>query len=169
MLALACAKGEPKAAAGTTASADSSAAAATAVAPDAANAALGDSLPSSRSFSAIMSGFEMRIPDLWGQRYMATERRDPEEFPGAVTVTEFVFLGMSGGVPPSILGLVRYPRATYDGLATKPGPVVASIGSDVIAVQQPSANPYPAGSDDARAFDGMRITAKQVEGLVRVR
>jgi hypothetical protein len=129
----------------------------------------GEPVPASRSFSALLSGFEMGVPDIWAQRYMATERRDPEEFPGAKTVTEFVFLGMSGGTPPSLLTLVRYPQGTYSGLASKPGPVVASMGADVIVMQLAGKNPYPAGTDDAQAFDAMRIPDKQVQKLIRVR
>lgn len=110
----------------------------------------------------------MAIPDRWGQRYMATERRDPEEFPGARTVTEFVFLALSNPTPPALLTLVRYPKGTYDGLARKPGPVVASVGGDVLAVQFPGANPFPAGSDDGQAFDAMRLDEGQVRKLVRV-
>jgi hypothetical protein len=111
----------------------------------------------------------MGVPDIWAQRYMATERRDPEEFPGAKTVTEFVFLGMSGGTPPSLLTLVRYPQGTYSGLASKPGPVVASMGGDVIVMQRAGENPYPAGSDDAQAYDAMRISDKQVQKLIRTK
>jgi hypothetical protein len=129
----------------------------------------GDSLPASRSFSAILSGFEMAIPDRWGQRYMATERREPDEFPGARTVTEFVFLAVSNPTPSALLTLVRYPGGTYEGLGQKPGPVVATVGNDVLAVQVPGANPFPAGTDDARAFDAMRLTEAQVRKLVRVR
>jgi hypothetical protein len=153
-------------------SADTGAAAAAGAAPAPAvpaAGASGGSLAASRSFSAIMSGFEMAIPDLWGQRYMATERREPEEFPGARTVTEFVFLALSNPTPPPLLTLVRYTKGTYDGLPRKPGPVVASLGGgDVLAVQFPGANPFPAGSDDAQAFDSMRLSEAQVKRLVRV-
>lgn len=126
----------------------------------------GDTLPASRSFSAIMSGFEMRVPDLWGQRYLATERREPDDFPGAVTVTEFVFLGMSGGMPPSLLTLVRYPSARWEAMPNRIGTVVATAGKDVIVALPPAKNPYPAGSDDAGDFGGMLISAAQVKPLI---
>ncbi len=158
---LACARGERPAPANQVAAADTAAAA-----PVTGGAS--DSLPANRSFSAILSGFEMRVPDLWGQRYLATERRDPDDYPGATTVTEFVFLGMSGGTPPSLLSLVRYPSARWEALPTRTGTVVATAGKDVIVAQLPTKNPYPAGSDDARDYGAMWITAGQVTPLIRL-
>lgn len=159
-LTLACARGERPAPANQAATADT-----VALAP-AAPVTGSDSLPANRSFSAILSGFEMRVPDLWGQRYLATERRDPDDFPGATTVTEFVFLGMSGGMPPSLLTLVRYPSARWDALPNRTGTVVATTGKDVIVAQLPTTNPYPAGSDDARDYGAMWIAAGQVKPLI---
>ena len=162
-LLAACGRGTPPAAADTTA-------AAVAAAPPAAQAS-GD-LASSRTFNSLLGNFEFAVPDVWEQRYTATERARAPEYPGAKSVSEFMFLPMSGGTPPALLTLVQYSEKDWKAISTgsgkAPGPVVAEGGGRVfVAVLLPS-NPFPAGSEDAVAIAPMLLTPAQVSKAMKI-
>ena len=78
----ACGRGTPSAAADTTAAA--------APAAPAAPAASGE-LASSRTFNSLLGDFQFAVPDVWEQRYTATERAKAPEYPGTKTVPSSCF------------------------------------------------------------------------------
>jgi hypothetical protein len=134
--------------------------------------AAGGSDASSRSFSSVLSHFEMAIPDRWEQRYTASERTEPDEYPGASSVVEFVFLPATGGEPPSLLTIIRYPRATWariKGASPPVGQLLEEKGTNTFVAALPPSNPYPAGSEDGSAYDRMRVTLAQVKAGFRGR
>lgn len=155
----ACTRGTPSSAADTTA---------VAAPPVAATAANGE-LASSRTFNSLLGNFEFAVPDAWEQRYTATERAKAPEFPGSSSVSEFMFLPMSGGTPPALLTIIQYPEAAWKSVSAKaPGPVVAQGGGRVYVAQLLASNPFPAGSEDAVAIAPMLLTADQVSKAMKV-
>ena len=125
----ACGRGTPSAAADTTAAA----APVAAVAPPA-----GGELASSRTFNSLLGDFQFAVPDVWEQRYTATERATPPEFPGAKSVSEFMFLPVSGGTPPALLTIIQYAEPEWKTITASgkaPGPVVAEGGGRVFVAQ----------------------------------
>lgn len=125
-------------------------------------------LASSRTFTSLLGHFEYAVPDAWEQRYTASERVKPPEYPGAASLTEFLFLPMSGGMPPSLLTIVAYPEATWKHLGSKPaGTVVAEANGHVLVAVPLASNPFPAGSEDATAIAPMMITAEQVKAGIK--
>jgi len=158
----ACGRGTPSAAADTTAAAAQVAA----VAPPA-----GGELASSRTFNSLLGDFQFSVPDVWEQRYTATERAIAPEFPGAKSVSEFMFLPMSGGTPPTLLTIIRYAEPEWRTISASgkaPGPVVAEGGGRVFVAQLLTANPFPAGSEDAVAIQPMLLTPEQVSKAMRI-
>ncbi len=112
-----------------------------------------------RSFTSVLSRFEMKVPDVWAQRFTASERTQPDEFPGASSVVEFTFLPESGGELPALLTILRYPRSTWE---RSKGSLVGAtllqeVGQDAFVAVPAGKNPYPAGSADNAAFEGMRV------------
>lgn len=158
----ACGRGTPSAAADTTAAAVPAAA-------QAPPAPAGE-LASSRTFNSLLGDFQFAVPDVWEQRYTATERASAPEYPGAKSVSEFMFLPMSGGTPPALLTIIQYPEATWktvSGSGKAVGPVVAQGGGRVFVAQLLSSNPFPAGSEDAVAIAPMLLNAEQVQKAIR--
>ncbi len=157
----ACGRGTPSAGADTTAMVTP---------PPAAAAEPPGTMSSSRTFNSLLADFQFAVPDAWEQRYTATERVNPKEFPRAKTVSEFMFLPMSGGTPPTLLSIVQYRDQDWKAIsaspAKAPGTVVAEGGGRVLVAVPLEAQPFPAGSDDALAIAPMMVTAKQVaEGI----
>jgi hypothetical protein len=160
----ACGRGTPSGAADTTA------AAAPAAAPAPPQAA--SELASSRTFYSQLSDFQFAVPDVWEQRYTATERANAPEYPRSKTVSEFMFLALSGGTPPTLLTIIQYSQADWKAVSSgsgKPGGTVVSEGRGrvFVALFLPT-NPFPAGSDDAVAIAGMMLTPEQVKKAMRV-
>jgi len=160
----ACGRGTPSAAADTTAAA----------APAAAQAppAVAGDLASSRTFNSLLGDFQFAVPDVWEQRYTATERVSAPEYPGAKSVSEFMFLPMSGGTPPALLTIVQYPEAGWkaiSGSGKAVGAVVAEGGGRVFVAQLLSSNPFPAGSEDAVAIAPMLLTPDQVTKAMKIK
>ncbi len=124
-----------------------------------------------RWFSSVLGGFDLRIPVAWGQRFSASERSEPDEYPRAAAVVDVVFLAESGGVPPALVTVVRYPKAAWAAVSGPAGAagtgVVAETATDVFVATVPTANPYPKGSPDAEAFGGMQLTLEQVKARFR--
>ena len=117
------------------------------------------------------ANFQFAVPDVWEQRYTATERVSAPEYPGAKSVSEFMFLPMSGGTPPALLTIIQYPEAewkTIAGSGKAVGSVVAEGGGRVFVAQLLSSNPFPAGSEDAVAIAPMLVNAEQVKKAMRV-
>lgn len=157
-----CGRGAPSAGADTTASA----APVAAVAPPA-----GGELASSRTFNSLLGNFQFAVPDAWEQRYTATERAKAPEFPGAKSVSEFLFLPMSGGTPPTLLTIIQYAEPEWKAIAASgksPGSVVAEGAGRVFVAQLLSSNPFPAGSEDAAAIAAMLLTPEQVSKAMRI-
>jgi hypothetical protein len=157
----ACGRGTPPAAADTTAAA----------APTAAQplAATGE-LASSRTFNSLLGNFQFAVPDIWEQRYTATERVSAPEFPGAKSISEFMFLPLSGGTPPVLLTIIQYSEAGWkdiSGAGKAPGSVVAQGGGRVFVAQVLASSPFPAGSEDAVAIAPMLLNAEQVRKALR--
>ena len=158
----ACGRGTPSAAADTTAAS----APVAAVAPPA-----GGALASSRTFNSLLGDFQFAVPDVWEQRYTATERAKAPEFPGAKSVSEFMFLPMSGGTPPALLTIIQYPESEWKSVSASgkvPGAVVAEGGGRVFVAQLLPSNPFPAGSEDAVAIAPMLLTPEQVRQAMRI-
>jgi hypothetical protein len=158
----ACGRGTPSAGADTTRAAPPAAAVTT--------PANGE-LASSRTFNSLLGDFQLAVPDVWEQRYTATERVKAAEYPGARSVSEFMFLPVSGGTPPVLLRIIQYPEAEWKVVSSSgkgPGPVVAEGGGRVFAAQLLAANPFPAGSEDAVAIAPMLLTAEQVSRAMRI-
>jgi hypothetical protein len=158
----ACGPGTPSAAADTAAAAPPAAAAVDAAAP-------GD-LASSRTFNSLLGDFEFAVPDAWEQRYTATERARAPEYPGAKSVSEFMFLPLSGGTPPVLLTLIQYSASDWKTISASgkaPGTLVAEAGGRVFVASLLSANPFPAGSEDAIALAPMLLNAEQVRQALK--
>jgi hypothetical protein len=156
----ACGRGTPPAAADTTAAAP----------PVAAATPPAGELASNRTFNSLLGDFQFAVPDVWEQRYTATERARAPEFPGAKSVSEFMFLPMSGGTPPALLTIIQYPEADWKAVAASgkaPGSVVAEGGGRVFVAQLLASNPFPAGSEDAVAIAPMLLTVDQVKKGIR--
>lgn len=160
----ACGRGTPSAAADTTAAA----APAAAVPPPASG-----KLASSGTFTSLLGDYEFAVPDVWGQRYTATERAKPPEYPGTKTVTEFLFLPISGGTPPVLLTILQYSEKDWKTVGAGPsrpsGTVVAEGGGRVYVAGLLASNPFPAGSEDAVAIAAMLMTPEQVSKAMRIR
>jgi hypothetical protein len=157
-----CSRGTPSASADTTAVA----APAAAVAPP-----VDGALASSRTFNSLLGDFQFAVPDVWEQRYTATERANAPEFPGAKSVSEFMFLPMSGGTPPALLTIIQYPEAAWKTVSASgkvPGAVVAEGGGRVFVAQLLPSNPFPAGSEDAVAIAPMLLTREQVSKGMKI-
>ncbi len=157
-----CGRGTPSAAADTTAAA---APVATVVPP------AGGELASSRTFNSLLGNFQFAVPDVWEQRYTATERGTAPEFPGARSVSEFMFLPVSGGTPPALLTIIQYAEPEWKSIKASgkaPGPVVAEGGGRVFVAQFLPRNPFPAGSEDAVAIAPMLLTPEQVSKAMRI-
>ncbi len=158
----ACGRGTPSAAADTTAAA----APVASVAPPA-----GGALASSRTFNSLLGDFQFAVPDIWEQRYTATERAKAPEYPGARTVSEFMFLPMSGGTPPALLTIIQYGEPEWKSVSASgkaPGSVVAEGGGRVFVARLLPSNPFPAGSEDAVAIAPMLLTPDQVSKAMRI-
>ena len=168
----ACGRGTPSAAADTTASV-ASASAAAAAAEAAAPARPAGELASSRTFNSLLGDFQFAVPDVWEQRYTATERVNPPEYPRAKTVSEFIFLPLSGGTPPAVLTIVQYAAKDWTSLAAssgKPaGSVVAEGGGRVFVALLLPSSPFPAGSEDGAAITPMLLNAEQVSKAMKIR
>lgn len=161
----ACSRGTPSAAADTTAAAAPPAAAAVVASP-------AGELTSSRTFNSLLGDFEFAVPDVWEQRYTATERAKAPEYPGAKSVSEFMFLPLSGGTPPVLLTLIQYAAAEWKTISASgkaPGTQVAEKGGRVFVASLLSTNPFPAGSEDAVAIAPMLLTTEQVGRAMTVR
>lgn len=161
-LLAACGRGTPSVAADTTAAAPPAAAVSVPTSGE---------LTSSRTFNSLLGNFQFAVPDVWQQRYTATERARAPEYPGAKSVTEFIFLPLSGGTPPVLLTLIQYAEKDWNAISsgsTRPaGTLVAEGGGRVfVAVLLPS-NPFPAGSEDAVAIAPMLLNAEQVRKALR--
>lgn len=143
----------------------------TAVAPSETTSAAAPAAPAtatagaSRSFSSVLSRFEMKVPDVWAQRFTASERTDPDEYPGASSVVEFVFLPVSGGMPPTLLTILRYPRGEWERASAtlKGATLLQEAGQDAFLMVPAGKNPYPAGSADHEAFEAMRVGADLIQ------
>jgi hypothetical protein len=160
----ACGRGTPSAAADTTASAAPAVAAVAAAQPT-------GELASSRMFNSLLGDFQFAFPDVWEQRYTATERVSAPEYPGAKSVSEFMFLPMSGGTPPALLTIIQYPQAGWkaiSGSGKAAGTVVAEGGGRVFVAQVLSSNPFPAGSEDAVAIAPMLLAPDQVTKAMKI-
>jgi hypothetical protein len=160
----ACGRGTPSAAADTTAAA--------APAAPVTHPASGK-LASSGTFTSLLGDFEFAVPDSWAQRYTATERAKPPEYPGTQTVTEFLFLPMSGGTPPALLTILQYSEKDWKAIGAGPskpsGTVVAEGGGRVFVAVLLASIPFPAGSEDAVAIAPMIMTPEQVSEAMRIR
>jgi hypothetical protein len=160
---LAACSREARVAADSTATAAADTAAATAAAAQ----ATGD-LASSRTFNSLLANFQFAVPDVWEQRYTATERINPADYPKAKSVAEFLFLPLSGGTPPVLLALVQYSEADWKALgAGAAGTVVSDSGGRVFTAVLLKANPFPAGSEDGTAIAPMMLTVEQVRKALR--
>ena len=129
-----------------------------------------DSVPAQaaeRTFSAVLAGFDFRVPASWGRRYSASERADPADFPGARHAVEFAYLPDQGGVPPVLLTVLVYDRARWAG-AKRVGDVVLEAGDRVFVAVRPEGNPLPAGSPDAARLDAIRLTVDEARGRLSV-
>ena len=159
----ACGRGTPSAAADTTAAA----APAAPVAPPASG-----NLASSGTFTSLLGDFQFAVPDVWEQRYTATERAKAPEYPGTKTVTEFLFLPLSGGTPPALLTILQYSEKDWKAVGAGPskpsGTVVAEGGGRVFVALLLVSNPFPAGSEDAVAIAPMLMTPEQVSKAMRI-
>jgi hypothetical protein len=158
----ACGRGTPPVAADTTAPA---------VAAEAPSQPMGE-LASSRTFNSLLGDFQFAVPDVWEQRYTATERVKPPEYPKAKTVTEFLFLPLSGGTPPALLTIIQYAAKDWTSLnagSGKPaGSVVAEGGGRVFVALLLPSSPFPAGSEDGAAITPMLVNAEQVSKALRI-
>ena len=161
-LLAACGRGTPQAGADTT----------MAALPVSASPAPAGDLASSRNFNSNLGNFEFAVPDVWEQRYTATERAKAPEYPGAKSVSEFMFLPVSGGTPPTLLTLVQYSEKDWKAMnaaSGKPaGTVVAEGGGRVFVAVLLSASPFPTGSEDAVAIAPMLLTPEQVSKAMRI-
>lgn len=162
-LLTACGRGTPPASADTAAAMPPAASAATTPPGE---------LASSRTFNSLLGDFQFAVPDVWEQRYTATERAKAPEYPGARSVSEFMFLPLSGGTPPTLLTLIQYSekdwRAVSAGAGKPGGSVVAEGGGRVFVALLLPSNPFPAGSDDAVAIAPMLLTPEQVQKAIRI-
>jgi len=161
----ACGRGTPPVAADTTASVAPAVAAAVPTQPT-------GELASSRTFNSLLGDFQFAVPDVWEQRYTATERVSAPEYPGAKTVSEFMFLPMSGGTPPALLTVIQYAAKDWASLnagSGKPaGSVVAEGGGRVFVALLLPSSPFPAGSEDGAAITPMLLNAEQVSKAIRI-
>lgn len=159
VLLAACGRGTPRAGADTTMAAP----------PASASPAPAGDLASSRTFNSLLGNFEFAVPDVWEQRYTATERAKAPEYPGAKSVSEFMFLPLSGGTPPTLLTLIQYSEKDWKAMNGKPtGTVVAEGGGRVFVAVLLSANPFPTGGEDAVAIAPMLLTPEQVSKAMRI-
>ena len=133
-----CGRGTPSAAADTTAAA----APVATVAPPA-----GGELASSRTFNSLLGNFQFAVPDVWEQRYTATERGTAPEFPGAKSVSEFMFLPIgSNATSPADDHPIRRARVEVDqGVWKGTGTGGCGRGRTRIRRAVPAAQSLPCG------------------------
>jgi hypothetical protein len=150
--------------------ADTTTAAVAAAAPAPAPAA-DSAAPEQLRFASTIAGFRYNIPAAWGRRYTVSERADPEDFPKAKHVVEFMYLPDEGGVPPTMLTIADYDAADWGAVkGTTPGEVVAEHEGHVwVAIPAPKGTPLKKGSDDEKRFDAARVTPAQVKAAIELR
>jgi len=159
LLAAACNRAAPPASAP---AADTVASAAVSAAPEPAQ---DSAAPEKIRFNSTVAGFRLDIPPTWGRRYTVSERSDPEEFPKAKHVVEFMYLPDEGGIPPVLLTIADYAAADWAAVkGTSHGEVVAERGGQVwVAIPPAKQTPLRKGSEDERRFEAARITTTQVK------
>jgi hypothetical protein len=147
--------------------ATSAASAATAPAP----AADSSAAPETLHFTSSIAGFDLTIPAAWGRRYTVSERSEPEEFPKARHVVEFMYLPDEGGIPPTWLSVLEYSAGDWAAVkARSTGEVVAERDGRVwVAIPPPKTTPLRKGSPDEQRFEAGRVTAAQVKPLLAPR
>ena len=164
MLLIAC--GKPPAPASVASMADSSAVATT-TAPAADTAAA----PEQLHFNSIIAGFDFEIPASWGRRYTVSERAEPDEYPRAKHLVEFMYLPDEGSMPPTMLAVLAYSAADWNAVrGSSKGQVVAEKDGRVwVAVPAGKDTLFRPGSPDAQRFEARRVTTEQVKHAISVR
>ena len=163
VLLAACSK--PSVPAGGASGADSTAVA-TAAAPAADSAA-----PEQLHFNSIIAGFNFEIPASWGRRYTVSERAEPDEYPKAKHLVEFMYLPDEGSMPPTMLAVVAYSTADWRAVrGSSKGQVVAEKDGRVwVAVPAGKDTLFKPGSPDAQRFEARRVTIEQVRQAISLR
>jgi hypothetical protein len=144
-----------------------SAAATTATAPVADSAAA----PEQLHFNSIIAGFDFDIPRSWERRYTVSERAEPEEYPKAKHLVEFMYLPDEGSMPPTMLAVVVYGAADWNAVrGSSKGQVVAEREGNVwVAVPAGKDTLFKPGSPDAQRFEARRVTIEQVKQAISLR
>jgi len=121
--------------------------------------------PEKIRFNSTVAGFRLDIPQAWGRRYTVSERSDPEEFPKAKHVVEFMYLPDEGGIPPVMLTIADYAAADWAAVkGTTRGEVVAEQRGQVwVAIPATKETPLKKGSEDERRFEANRVSPAQVK------
>ncbi len=110
-------------------------------------------------FQSTGSQFSIDFPPEWRGNYTVAEHADSTA--GARQAVEFTYRpGKGSTVMPKTLLVVRtFSVAAWRKIEARPGtPIAARVaekGDVVFAFSVPAANPYPAGSADAKTFDQM--------------
>jgi hypothetical protein len=109
--------------------------------------------------------FDLALPGAWTGKYRATEKKDTTM--GARLAVEFKFIPDSGSKAPSLTLMTMriVPKKTWDALVAKGGAAlgakIGERGDEVFVLSLPSANPYPATSPEAPAYDNLIISIAQ--------
>ena len=109
--------------------------------------------------------FDLALPGVWAGKYRATEKKDTTM--GARLAVEFKFLPDSGSRAPSmtLMTLRIVPKKAWDAMIARGGAAmgakIGERGDEVFVLSLPSANPYPAGSPEAPAYDNLIISIAQ--------
>jgi len=164
VLLAACSK--PSVPAGGASTADS-----TAVATAAAPAADSAAAPEQLHFNSIIAGFNFDIPPSWGRRYTVSERAEPDEYPKAKYLVEFMYLPDEGSMPPTMLAVVAYSTADWNVVrGSSKGQVVAEKDGRVwVALPAGKDTLFKPGSPDAQRFEARRVTIEQVKRAISLR
>lgn len=113
--------------------------------------------------------FRFELPPAWAGRYVALPADPSQDGAGIAEAVRFVYPPKDTTITPQVvLGVTVYADTAWRRASAEPGPPLGDVvlhadGRTYIA-SLPQSNPFPAGSDDAKAFDEMRVS---VDGVKR--
>jgi hypothetical protein len=116
-------------------------------------------------FNSIIAGFDFDIPQSWERRYTVSERAEPDEFPKARHLVEFMYLPDEGDQPPTMLAVLVYAASDWNAVrGSSAGEVVAKKDGLVwVALPAGKDTLFKPGSADAQRFEARRVTIEQVK------
>ncbi|HSQ60690.1 MAG TPA: hypothetical protein VLT84_09710 [Acidobacteriota bacterium] len=128
-------------------------------------------------YVSTATGFRFTPPPVWvADRYLVTEATGTDAAavqPGALSIAEVQFQPADlGHHPAPLLRIYVFPDSAWKAIEDSPdrplGGIVARARGRTYLAESPSEHPYPAASEDARAFDAMHLAVSDVKRWLSV-